>query len=75
MASKKIKPIEILGQIGDIGQKIKQAELGFEMTKKTLELANEINQKINTIIIPQIEHTQFMLEEIERKYLTGKEKK
>ena len=66
---KQMKPFEILGQLGDIGQKIEQAELAYKMTKKTLELTNETNTKINTIIIPQIEHTQLMIEEIERKYL------
>ena len=64
--SKKIKPTEILQTVGGLGgimQKMQQAELSFKMTKKTLELVNEINQKINTIIIPKIEEIEKCLKE------------
>ena len=56
--NKKIKPMEILGQLGDIQQKIKQAELSFKMTQKTLEITNEIKIKMDTILIPKIEEIE-----------------
>ena len=45
----------------NIMEMTEKAELSFEMTKKTLEIINEINQKINTIIIPKIEEIEKQL--------------